>query len=456
MLAFRKIATELTVSNNGLILKGTKVIIPNELRTRVINLAHEGHQGQVKTKTLLREKVWFPNIDSMVASLCDSCIPCLSTYDAKPPEPLKMTQLPDSKWSHLAADFYGPLPSGEHLLVVIDEYSRFPEVEIIRSLAAKTVIPALTKNKISGGSYWTMSRHIVKRVLSVEQAEGMGARVRRSVGRPELRNLDPFLLLDEGRVKKPAGFPDHPHRGFETVMAFVLTSTLLSFDFIFKEFFICHHSSLVGLFTFTCYLQWMTAGRGIVHSEMPGSDEENHVLQLWVNLSKEFKMVEPHYQELLSKDIPVATRDGVTVKVIAGESLGKKSQVRTRTPTTYLDFKIAKGGEVSQALPRGWTAFAYVLTGKAWFGEGEQSQVGEAHHTLVLSDGDHITINNKDETDCHFVLIAGRPIGEPIKQHGPFVMNTNEEIQQAIDDYRNARNGFEKVLNWKSKAGGRF
>ncbi|XP_071951525.1 pirin-like [Antedon mediterranea] len=321
-----------------------------------------------------------------------------------------------------------------HLLLLVNTESTSENI---------LILPSAVQPQFSIANQ-TMARHIIKNVLSIEQAEGMGARVRRSIGSRELRNLDPFLLLDEGKVKKPAGFPDHPHRGFETV-TYALKGQIIHEDF-------AGHSGTIS----TGDLQWMTAGRGIVHSEMPGSDEGGHVLQLWVNLSKEFKMVEPQYQELKSKDIPVAKADGVVVKVIAGESMGKKSQVRTRTPTTYLDFRIQKGGKVRQDLTRGWTAFAYILTGKALFGEGDKVKEGEAHQTIVLSDGDHITIENKDETECRFVLIAGKPLGEPIKQHGPFVMNTEEELQQAIDDYRNARNGFEKARNWKSKSGGRF
>lgn len=285
------------------------------------------------------------------------------------------------------------------------------------------------------------SRHVIKSVLSREQSEGVGARVRRSVGRQELKNLDPFLMLDEFRVKKPAGFPDHPHRGFETV-TYVLTGKFCHEDF-------AGHQGTIG----PGDLQWMTAGRGIVHSEMPAGDEEGHGLQLWINLSKKDKMVEPKYQELLSKDIPVVEKDGVKVRVIAGEAMGKKSSVYTRTPTTYLDFTLQKGAKLNQPIQEGFTAFAYVLSGKATFGTGQKS-LGEPHHTLVLSsEGDHIAVENNGETPCNFVLITGKPINEPVVQYGPFVMNTEEQIQQAISDFRQGKNGFEKVKTWKSKSG---
>lgn len=284
-------------------------------------------------------------------------------------------------------------------------------------------------------------RKIVKSVLSVEQSEGVGARVRRSVGRPELRNLDPFLMLDEFRVAAPAGFPDHPHRGFETV------TYMLSGSGVHEDF--AGHTGVMHAGD----LQWMTAGRGIVHCEMPDSGSTSHGLQLWVNLASEHKMVSPEYQELHAKDIPLGKKDGISVKVIAGEALGKKAKVRTRTPTTYLDFTFQKGAQLRQPVSKGFTAFVYVLSGKAQFGTGADKKEGEPHYTLALSDGDFLEIENQGEEPCHFVLISGKPLNEPIVQHGPFVMNTEEEIQQAISDYRNARNGFEKAKSWKSKAG---
>lgn len=285
-----------------------------------------------------------------------------------------------------------------------------------------------------------MSRTVDKKVLSVEQDEGIGARVRRSIGRPELRSFDPFLLLDEFRVAVPAGFPDHPHRGFETV------SYMLAGAFRHEDF--CGHKGVIR----PGDLQWMTAGRGIVHCEMPEGSETGYGLQLWVNLKKEDKMVEPRYQELLSKDIPEGTKDGVTVKVIAGEAFGIKSKVYTRTPTYYLDFKMQKGSHLKQEIPIGWNSFVYLLQGKAMFGpEGKQTE-GDAHYTLTLKqDGDVLEVSNKDSDLCHFVLLAGKPLNEPVVQHGPFVMTTQEEIRQAILDFQQGKNGFEKAKSWSSQ-----
>ncbi|XP_074156041.1 pirin isoform X1 [Sminthopsis crassicaudata] len=320
------------------------------------------------------------------------------------------------------------------------------------------------------------SKKVTLTVLSREQAEGVGARVRRSIGRPELKNLDPFLLFDEFKVAKPAGFPDHPHRGFETLAELVLegktshfkissdvclepaNSTMqLNYEWVtyvleggstsHEDF--CGHSGKMD----PGDLQWMTAGRGILHAEMPCSEEPVHGLQLWVNLKSSEKMVEPQYQGLKSKDIPKPSRNGVTISVISGEALGVKSKVFTRTPTLYLEFKLDQGAKHSQPVPEGWTAFIYTMSGNVYIGpDGEQQKV-EPHHSAVLGEGDSVQVENKDPERSHFVLIAGEPIKEPIVQHGPFVMNTEAEISQAIIDFTSGKNGFENARNWKSKIG---
>ncbi|XP_038139119.1 pirin [Cyprinodon tularosa] len=282
-------------------------------------------------------------------------------------------------------------------------------------------------------------KKVVKTVLSVEQAEGVGARVRRSIGRKELRNLDPFLMLDEFKVSKPAGFPDHPHRGFETV-TYVLEGITAHEDF-------CGHSGRLK----PGDLQWMTAGQGVVHAEMPVSEEPVVGLQLWVNLRKQEKMVKPAYQELKSSEIPKPSQGGVTVAVISGEALGAKSKVYTRTPTLYLDFKLQTGAIHVQPVPSGWTSFIYTLSGTIHVGPGEDLQQVEPHHTVVFGDGDCVRFENKGSEISHFVLIAGEPINEPVVQQGPFVMTTEEEIKQTILDYQNGRNGFERAKNWRSK-----
>ncbi|XP_065436427.1 pirin isoform X1 [Chrysemys picta bellii] len=295
---------------------------------------------------------------------------------------------------------------------------------------------------LSEGGRMVILRKVIKTVLSIEQAEGVGARVRRSIGRPELKNVDPFLLLDEFKGGKPAGFPDHPHRGFETVTYLLDGGSIAHEDF-------CGHTGILN----PGDLQWMTAGRGILHAEMLCSEKPAHALQLWVNLKSSEKMVEPQYQELKNKDVPKPSKNGVTVSVISGEALGVKSKIYTRTPTLFLDFKLEKGAKHIQPVPKGWTSFIYMLSGNLYVGSDDAQQKIEPHHTAVLDDGDCVQLENKGPEISHFVLVAGEPIKESVVQHGPFVMNTQEEIIQAIDDYRNAKNGFERAATWKSKIG---
>lgn len=253
-----------------------------------------------------------------------------------------------------------------------------------------------------------------------------------------MKSLDPFLLLDEFRVAAPAGFPDHPHRGFETV-TYMLEGAFTHEDFD-------GHKGTIKAGD----LQWMTAGRGIVHSEMPAAEGESHGLQLWVNLAAKDKMIPSNYQELEAKAIPKVEKDGVKVAVIAGKSMGVTSPVYTRTPTMYLDFILSPGASFNQEVPEGWNGFVYTLSGKGTFGSEDADSVG-AHHTLELGPGDRIGVWNKEEKETlRFVLIAGKPINEPVFQYGPFVMNTREEIMATLRDYQTGRNGFEKAGSWAS------
>uniref|UniRef100_A0A0D9ZFQ5 Pirin N-terminal domain-containing protein n=1 Tax=Oryza glumipatula TaxID=40148 RepID=A0A0D9ZFQ5_9ORYZ len=282
-------------------------------------------------------------------------------------------------------------------------------------------------------------RTVVKKLLAESQPEGDGATVRRSIGRYELRNLDPFLMLDEFSVSKPAGFPDHPHRGFETV------TYMLEGAFTHQDF--AGHKGTIS----TGDVQWMTAGRGIVHSEMPAADGVQKGLQLWINLSSKDKMIEPRYQELMSKDISCAEKDGVEVKIIAGEAFGVRSPVYTRTPTMYMDFTMQPGSQLHQPIPEGWNAFVYIIDGEGVFGR-EKASPAAAHHCLVLGPGDGLSVWNKSGEPLRFALVGGQPLNEPVVQHGPFVMNTRAEIQQAMEDYYYGRNGFEKARHWSSTA----
>ncbi|OQV17938.1 Pirin-like protein [Hypsibius exemplaris] len=281
-------------------------------------------------------------------------------------------------------------------------------------------------------------RTVNKTIYSVEQPEGKGARVRRSIGGRQLATLDPFLLLDHFKVKPPAGFPDHPHRGFETV------TYMLDGSFTHEDF--KRHKGTIHAGD----LQWMTAGRGVLHCEMPGP-EGGEGLQLWVNLAKKNKMVDAAYQELLKKDIPVVKKDGVTAVVIAGECLGVHAAVRTLTPTLYLDITLDPGSHLTQPVPPGWNVFGYVWSGKAMFGPLEKQTEGPEHNTVTFDkEGDSVRMENISGSPARIILIGGQPLNEPIARHGPFVMNTQEEINQAFHDYSEGVNGFEHAGEWKS------
>src|SRR5579862_4614426 len=217
------------------------------------------------------------------------------------------------------------------------------------------------------------SRSVQKVVKAIEQAEGVGARVRRTIGTRNLRNLPPFLMLDHFSVPYGAGFPDHPHRGQETV-TYMLDGAFEHEDFV-------GHAGRIE----TGDLQWMTAGKGIMHSEMPVKRDDgkpNVGLQLWVDLPEKFKLTDPRYQELRDKDIPRAhPSPEVEIKVISGDSFGVKSPVQTLVGVWYLDVRMQPGGKVEQPLPANWTAFMYTLTGTPTI----NGKTVDPFHTVVLS-----------------------------------------------------------------------
>ncbi|KAJ7644649.1 RmlC-like cupin domain-containing protein [Roridomyces roridus] len=295
----------------------------------------------------------------------------------------------------------------------------------------------------------SITRSVTKKVLAVETPEGVGAIVRRSIGTAGLRNLTPFLMLDHFHVRQ-GGFPDHPHRGQSTV-TYMLQGASDHEDSM-------GHKGRIE----AGGVQWMVAGRGIMHSEMPAHDPDLPYpigLQLWVNLPKQFKMVEPSYQELGPTNIPTAypagPDGGVKVKVISGLSHGVESPVRPLGGCWYFHYTFDKEGvDVFQDLPSGWTAFIYILKGRLVIGNETLPQ--EEYHTLVLSaDSTETGVRLKSASpDTEFMLAAAEPIDEPIVQYGPFVMNTNEEIQQTIRDYQTGKNGFESAHTWKSSIAG--
>ncbi|XP_055338992.1 uncharacterized protein LOC129588677 [Paramacrobiotus metropolitanus] len=307
-------------------------------------------------------------------------------------------------------------------------------VSFFRSSTARPVNPVRFMTKMA------KFRTVEHMLYAEEQMDGAGARVRRSIGRSrEFTQLDPFLLLDHFDVKPPAGFPEHPHRGFETV------TYMLKGSFNHEDF--AGHKGSIGVGD----LQWMTAGRGILHSEVPGPDG-GEGFQLWVNLAKKDKMIEPAYQELRSSDIPVANENGVKAIVIAGECLGVKSPVRTRTPTMYLDITLSPGAVLVQPVNETWNAFSYVISGKVAFGPPDEQQEKETFYCVIYAkDGANVRMENTTAEDARLVLIAGQPLNEPLARRGPMVMNTQEEIDQAFRDFRNSQNGFERGKNWTSR-----
>jgi redox-sensitive bicupin YhaK (pirin superfamily) len=279
-------------------------------------------------------------------------------------------------------------------------------------------------------------------VNSIETLEGAGFLVRRPFPKASFSEFDPFLLLDEMGPMNVApgaakGAPDHPHRGFETV-TYILSGEMQHKDSQ-------GHAGKLSAGD----VQWMTAGAGVIHSEMPSAEFQQtggrlHGFQLWVNLPQQKKMMQPRYQEIPSASIPVArTKDGlVSVRVVAGESLGARAVIETVTPIMYLHFTLQPGGRVAQPVPRGYNAFAYVVDGAGLFGaEGERAVDGRM--VMFAADGDEVLIENPADASAplELLLIAGVPLNEPIARYGPFVMNTEGEIRQAIEDYRQGRMG---------------
>jgi redox-sensitive bicupin YhaK (pirin superfamily) len=281
-------------------------------------------------------------------------------------------------------------------------------------------------------------RGVLQVVAGAEVIEGAGVRVRRAFPTQAFDYLDPFLLLDQmGPVQmwpgKATGFPEHPHRGFETV-TYLLKGQMEHRDSFGNR----------GLLN-PGDVQWMTAGAGLVHSEMPGPDlvasgGTLHGFQLWVNLPRRDKMAKPSYQELKGEQIPAAeSPDGkVKVKVIAGEALGRRAAIGTHTPIFFLHFMLAPGGRWVQAAPRSHNAMAWIIEGEASFG----SALARAGELVVFArDADCVEISNGGGGPLGLLLIGGEPIGEPVARYGPFVMNTREEVAQAFEDFRSGKMG---------------
>jgi len=265
--------------------------------------------------------------------------------------------------------------------------------------------------------------------------EGAGVRLRRSIAPSRANLLDPFLLFDHFAFNDPLegpirGFPMHPHRGIETV-TYMLEGSVNHRDSL-------GNAGLIG----SGDVQWMTSGRGILHEEMPRRSPQGNIygFQLWVNLPAARKMEMPRYQEVSSGTIPVVRREGIAIRVVAGEVDGVAGPVaEIAANPLYLDVQLEPGASFAQPIPAGHTSIAYVYHGEGEFGLNEDGagQVVEAVRMVVLGDGDELRVQASPATPVHFMLIAGAPFREPIVPYGPFVMNTEDEIRQALNDLRN-------------------
>jgi len=271
----------------------------------------------------------------------------------------------------------------------------------------------------------SLTRKVAKLIEPQSVVEGAGVRLKRSIGGHALNYLDPFLLLDHFQSINPAdyqaGFPLHPHRGIETV-TYLLRGAVRHRDS-------AGNAGEIG----PGDLQWMSAGRGILHEEMPQVRPEGVAgFQLWVNLPAKQKMSAPRYQNIHAKEIPVMERDaGATIRVIAGSIDGTTGPIAgIVAEPTYLDVALASGGSLALPIPRGHSAFAYLFEGEARLGTDNTVPV-TAPKLIVLSDGDIIEAHAEEEP-ARFLLVSGKPLNEPIARYGPFVMNTQAEIQQTL------------------------
>jgi redox-sensitive bicupin YhaK (pirin superfamily) len=279
------------------------------------------------------------------------------------------------------------------------------------------------------------NRQLQRTIESVATSDGAGVKLRRSLGSVRGLYLDPFLMLDEFSSDDPgdyiAGFPSHPHRGFETV-------TYMLEGHMRHEDHLGHRGELTS-----GSVQWMTAGRGIIHSEMPQQDRGRmRGFQLWINLPRREKMKPAKYRDIAAREIPIVeVPGGARVKVIAGKvtvdghEVGGPIQGLTTDPT-YLDVELPAGAAFRHSLASDYTAFVYAFEGSVEVGPESRSQTLETHRAGVTTQGEEILLRG-GKRGGRTLLIAGRPLREPIVQYGPFVMNTREEVEQAVRDYQN-------------------
>lgn len=281
----------------------------------------------------------------------------------------------------------------------------------------------------------TQSRQIEHLYAGVDTQDGAGVKLTRVLTQQLQERLDPYLMLDNFKSDDPddyvAGFPNHPHRGFETI-TYMITGRMRHRDSAGNEGLLQNGG-----------VQWMTAASGVIHSELP--EQEDGVMegfQLWLNLPAKDKMNDPWYKDFQSEDLPkYTTEDGVDVTVIAGTSHGIEGAVtREITEPTYLDIRLPAGTSFSQAIPADHNAFAFVYRGTVDI-EGETVPTKNMAILKNDTDTDGVTITADSQEDTKVILITGRPLREPIVQYGPFVMNSQEEIMQAVNDFQSGKFG---------------
>lgn len=273
-----------------------------------------------------------------------------------------------------------------------------------------------------------MYRKIDQILKSKPTIEGAGVHLKRVFGYNEVPLLDPFLLLDDFHSDNPddyiAGFPWHPHRGIETV-TYMLQGMVEHGDSMGNEGIIRPGD-----------VQWMTAGSGIIHQEMPkGHNGQMWGFQLWVNLPASNKMMEPRYREVKKEQIPeVLIDEDVKIRIISGEVRGTKGPVRDIVvDPEYLDITMESNTEFEHPVKEGYKAFAYVIGGNGYFDDSGRST--DTEHLVIFKDGDKVKITSGDRS-LRFLLISGKPLGEPVAWYGPIVMNTQEELKTAFDEYQ--------------------
>lgn len=274
-------------------------------------------------------------------------------------------------------------------------------------------------------------RKISKLFKSRPTIEGAGVHLKRAFGNNHVSLFDPFLMLDDFRSNDPRdyikGFPWHPHRGIETI-TYVLNGEV-------------EHGDSMGNrgIIFSGDTQWMTAGSGIIHQEMPHGDSQGRMdgFQLWANLPRSHKMMEPRYRDIKNKDVPIVSlENGVKIKIICGMIGQYTGPVQgIIIDPEYLDVTIPTKSEFKHTTKKGHTVFAYVIEGYGYFGQKNIGLIGNG--TVCLYDnGDHLTVTTAEEP-VRFLLISGKPLGEPVAWGGPIVMNTDEELRQAFVEYQN-------------------